>query len=243
LPPVRPHEGLSPRLGLRPVQPMLSGAPRRSGSMATDHDWDGCLCRRCGKVRTTEHRIEGCTCRDCRRRQNSNHEWDGCVCRWCKATNPSRTAADHSWEGRRCFRCDDRRPDVPIAALLREGEHICPQCAGTGGEVTMAGGRPLRRDCAPCSGTGVNGIGSRNCFVIRNGRMTRAVLRWHDSTVYHLALGISREQSFHLLPILADALFDAGCDNEELMRHCRSKGPHTRGCWAIDVILNGPLST
>ena len=39
------------------------------------------------------------------------------------------------------------------------------------------------------------------------------------------------------LPILADALLDAGCDDEELIAHCRQPGPHVRRCWAIDLIL------
>jgi hypothetical protein len=40
------------------------------------------------------------------------------------------------------------------------------------------------------------------------------------------------------LAILSDALLDAGCDNEELIAHCRSPGPHVRGCWALDQILD-----
>jgi hypothetical protein len=39
------------------------------------------------------------------------------------------------------------------------------------------------------------------------------------------------------LAILADALLDAGCEDEELMVHCRSDGPHVRGSWAVDLIL------
>jgi hypothetical protein len=39
------------------------------------------------------------------------------------------------------------------------------------------------------------------------------------------------------LAILADALLDAGCDAEELIQHCRSAGPHVRGCWAVDLLL------
>jgi hypothetical protein len=38
------------------------------------------------------------------------------------------------------------------------------------------------------------------------------------------------------LAILADALIDAGCD-DELLHHCRSAGPHVRGCWAVDLVL------
>jgi hypothetical protein len=39
------------------------------------------------------------------------------------------------------------------------------------------------------------------------------------------------------LAILADALLDAGCEDEALIQHCRSEGPHVRGCWAVDLIL------
>jgi hypothetical protein len=71
-----------------------------------------------------------------------------------------------------------------------------------------------------------------------------AVLAWNDRTVPRLAQAIYQDR--HLpagtlenvrLAILADALLDAGCDDEELVRHCRSDGPHVRGCWAVDLIL------
>jgi hypothetical protein len=39
------------------------------------------------------------------------------------------------------------------------------------------------------------------------------------------------------LAILADALLDAGCSDEDLIQHLRSPGPHVRGCWAVDRIL------
>ena len=40
------------------------------------------------------------------------------------------------------------------------------------------------------------------------------------------------------MPILADALMDAGCDSEEVINHCRGPGPHVRGCWVVDLILS-----
>jgi hypothetical protein len=64
-----------------------------------------------------------------------------------------------------------------------------------------------------------------------------AVLAWNDATVRRIAEGIYEGRAFERLPILADALLDAGCDNEELIAHCRSAGPHVRGCWAVDLIL------
>jgi hypothetical protein len=64
-----------------------------------------------------------------------------------------------------------------------------------------------------------------------------AVLAWNDGTVRRIAQGIYEERAFGRLPILHDALLDAGCDDEDLMQHCRSEGPHVRGCWAVDLIL------
>jgi hypothetical protein len=39
------------------------------------------------------------------------------------------------------------------------------------------------------------------------------------------------------LPLLADALEEAGCTDADLLAHCRSGGGHLRGCWAVDLIL------
>jgi hypothetical protein len=64
-----------------------------------------------------------------------------------------------------------------------------------------------------------------------------AVLAWNDATVPRLARAIYEDRGFGRLPLLGDALLDAGCDDEELIRHCRSGGPHVRGCWAVDLIL------
>jgi biotin carboxyl carrier protein len=61
--------------------------------------------------------------------------------------------------------------------------------------------------------------------------------RWLTSTVVDLAGGIYEERAFERMPILADALMDAGCDNEEIIAHCRGDGPHVRGCWVVDLLL------
>src|SRR5262249_11989426 len=58
---------------------------------------------------------------------------------------------------------------------------------------------------------------------------------WLTSTVVTLAAGINAERAFDRLPILADALQDAGCDNPEVLAHCRGPGPHVRGCWVVDL--------
>ncbi len=107
--------------------------------------------------------------------------------------------------------------------------------------------------------------------------LSNDILRWNDGTVPRLARGIYEERAWERMPLLADALLDAGCDDEELIRHCRGeercpdcfgsgkegyrhrhgkhgpgyyecqtcetrqwiplRGPHARGCWALDLIL------
>jgi len=60
---------------------------------------------------------------------------------------------------------------------------------------------------------------------------------WRTSTVVALAEGVYADRAFDRLPILADALEDAGCDHPDILAHCRGLGPHARGCWAVDLIL------
>jgi hypothetical protein len=62
-------------------------------------------------------------------------------------------------------------------------------------------------------------------------------LRWRTSAVRALAQGIYAERAFDQLPILADALQDAGCEDGEMLGHCRAPGPHVRGCWLVDLLL------
>ena len=61
---------------------------------------------------------------------------------------------------------------------------------------------------------------------------------WLTSTVLQLAAGIYTDRAFDRLPILADALQDAGCDNADILDHCSSASPHVRGCWVVDLILS-----
>jgi hypothetical protein len=44
-------------------------------------------------------------------------------------------------------------------------------------------------------------------------------------------------RDFGPMLILADALQDSGCDNPDILTHCRSDGPHVRGCWVVDLVL------
>jgi hypothetical protein len=61
--------------------------------------------------------------------------------------------------------------------------------------------------------------------------------RWRSEDTLGLARAIYADRAFARLPLLADALMDAGCDDGALLAHCRSVGPHARGCWAVDLVL------
>jgi hypothetical protein len=61
--------------------------------------------------------------------------------------------------------------------------------------------------------------------------------RWLSSTVLDLARTIDAEKCYERMPILADALMDAGCDDEALLNHCQQPIEHVKGCWAIDLLL------
>jgi hypothetical protein len=67
--------------------------------------------------------------------------------------------------------------------------------------------------------------------------INRAILRWQDAIVPKLAGGLYDELDFDRLPILADALEEAGCTNTDILNHCRQPGEHVRGCWVIDLVL------
>jgi hypothetical protein len=60
---------------------------------------------------------------------------------------------------------------------------------------------------------------------------------WRSDTALTLARGMYESRDFSPMPILADALQDAGCDNADILNHCRGTGPHVRGCWVVDLVL------
>ena len=60
---------------------------------------------------------------------------------------------------------------------------------------------------------------------------------WRTGTALSLAHQMYESRDFSAMPILADALQDVGCDNDDVLTHCRSDGPHVRGCWVVDLVL------
>jgi hypothetical protein len=68
--------------------------------------------------------------------------------------------------------------------------------------------------------------------------MSSLWLTWNDGTVAKMAQTIYEERRFTDLPILADALEEAGCTEPSILDHCRRPGEHVRGCWVLDLLLD-----
>jgi hypothetical protein len=60
---------------------------------------------------------------------------------------------------------------------------------------------------------------------------------WRTTDAVGLARSMYDARDFAAMPILADALEDAGCDSADVLAHCRGDGPHVRGCWVVDLVL------
>jgi hypothetical protein len=65
----------------------------------------------------------------------------------------------------------------------------------------------------------------------------KVIGRWKTKAVIDLARGMYETRDFAAMPVLADALEDADCHHADILAHCRSAGPHVRGCWVVDAIL------
>jgi hypothetical protein len=82
------------------------------------------------------------------------------------------------------------------------------------------------------------------CRIIREvfGNLARPLNfspEWRTGTAMSLARQMYDSREFSAMPILADALQDAGCDNDEVLSHCRDTSlTHVRGCWVVDLVLS-----
>jgi hypothetical protein len=64
--------------------------------------------------------------------------------------------------------------------------------------------------------------------------------KWNGGALRGMAEAVYQDRAYDRLPVLADALEDAGCADADLLGHLRSPGPHVRGCWALDLLRGVP---
>jgi hypothetical protein len=121
-----------------------------------------------------------------------------------------------------------RRPDWKLAALATTN-HLAAVAAR---ETSLLTGR-----CAAHTGK----HNRKQCELMRD--IFRPFLRqtihvtWRTVNVVSLSQAIYQQGCFENIPILGDALEDAGCDNADILEHCRKPREHVRGCWVADLVL------
>jgi hypothetical protein len=82
---------------------------------------------------------------------------------------------------------------------------------------------------SPATAMAISGL--LRCIIGNPFRPVAFDPRWLSETVIALATGIYEDRAFDRMPILADGLEEAGCDDADVLTHCRGHAPHVRGCW------------
>jgi hypothetical protein len=153
----------------------------------------------------------------------------------------SRTAEESfDWEVRCAMRAAGQPEELPAQLAGLRAEYA----DWWGGMFTFYGG--TGEEWQQYHDEALGRISLQQCQLLRDifGNPFRPLPRLNPSwlaaeggTVPKLAASIYEERAFDRLPILADALEEAGCDAAELLTHLRGPGPHVRGCWAVDLLL------
>jgi hypothetical protein len=122
---------------------------------------------------------------------------------------------------------------------------VAAQDAYRGGDGTYYGYEEyiLGEDDDVWNGPTYEAESTAHCNIIRDifGNPFRPITfspSWRTDTAVSLARQMYESREFSAMPILADALQDAGCDNEDVLNHCRDANQvHVRGCWVVDLVL------
>jgi hypothetical protein len=130
-------------------------------------------------------------------------------------------------------------PDCALAAALAAMHATAPTLYDPAEEVPERSSLySLLDDVGEAPGDGWKPLGGRLRDIVGNPfRPVSVEPSWRASPVLDLARSIYDERAFDRLPILADALEDAGCTNADILGHCRGGGDHVRGCWVVDLVL------
>lgn len=203
-------------------------------------EWHGCLCvgtvstylERCG-LRPSDRKSRLLACAVC------YHSWDqlDAACRGALAV-AERFADGHASDAERATA--EAAIDQHLRGLRSDrvthaehwGMHLRRLLQPTVPSGSLLSPPPWHR---PAEELALFREGVGNPF--RASAIDPSWLIWNGGTVARLAGSIYAERSFDQMPILGDALEDAGCSDTDLLAHCGNGGPHVRGCWALDLLL------
>ena len=121
--------------------------------------------------------------------------------------------------------------DLPSFRLVAEAASDAVECS-----ILAAGGNQLAATEGKRNESATQ-IKLLRCIIGNPFRPVTLDLSWQTANVVALAQGIYADRAFDRLPILADALEDAGCTERAILDHCRQPGEHVRGCWVVDLVL------
>jgi hypothetical protein len=79
-----------------------------------------------------------------------------------------------------------------------------------------------------------------NLFCCPTSELKHELINYITPEIRKLAELTYTTKSFKHLPFLADCLEEQGCVNNKLLTHLRDKGPHVKGCWPLELILDYP---
>jgi hypothetical protein len=147
-----------------------------------------------------------------------------------------------------CYRRQWDRLDVGGRAAVRQAEEL-----GEGRErIAARGVRAAKEDAdsarhaawsavSPSAPERVIQADLLRCIFglrpFRPPRIDTSWLAWGSGAAVRIARAIYEQHSWSDMPILADALSEAGCGCEDILSHCRGPGPHARGCHVVDALL------
>jgi hypothetical protein len=142
-------------------------------------------------------------------------------------------SAEDEWRGAEDWPKFNAAFAARLSVSCRGGDFYGPADAANaaGYAVELAGERPKQTEHLAQIAL------ARDIFGLLPFRPIAVEPTWLTSAVVGIAESVYADRAFDRMPILADALQDAGCENEDILTHCRSEGPHVRGCWVIDLLL------
>lgn len=155
------------------------------------------------------------------------------------------TAAHAAWRDTPLV-CTERQDKRRKSSKSSWGTKRAAEAARNAADPTL-GMRAVQRHAQREDWLGNASVRHEQCELLRElfGNPFRPIpvadswLRWNDGCIIKLARAIYDEHSFGDMPVLADALEEAGCTDPGVLAHCRSDGgdAHVRGCWVLDVLL------
>ena len=129
-----------------------------------------------------------------------------------------------------------------VLAFWQAGKDACLASAAMAAHYALVRPRRVYAYAALAAGSGQDDERIAQADLLRDVfanpfRPVHLAPAWMTPTVLAIAGDIYHNDTFSELPVLGDALEDAGCDDPDVLDHARHRRPHIRGCWLVDGLL------